>query len=112
MALDPNDAAKRVLICYRQLNELLKDIAGTKARARLESYNHILETLKECSALDLAFADAVRHLQPIQPEGLAAGEAHLKLGADGAVLLATAHSFIELYLSPEEKKKTMGFHTS
>jgi hypothetical protein len=104
-------AAKRALICYRQLDELLKDIVGAKARARLESYNSILETLKECFAHDADFADTVKHLRPIRPEGLRGGEAQLKLGADGAVLIATAHSFIELYLSPEDKKKAIGFHT-
>jgi hypothetical protein len=30
--------------------------------------------------------------------------------SDGRVLLATAHSFIEMYLSPEDKKKAIGFH--
>ena len=110
MALDSNDAAKRVLICYRQLTELLKDlkdITMVEAEARLKSYNHILETLKECFALDSTFTDSVKHLQPIS----SGGAPNLKLGADGVVLLATAHSFIELYLSPEYKSKAIGFHS-
>jgi hypothetical protein len=34
-----------------------------------------------------------------------------RMDAYGAILLATAHDFIELYLSPEEKKKAFGFDT-
>jgi hypothetical protein len=106
MALDPNEAAKRVLIAYRQLSEILKEPIGLlSALAHLESYNRILNTLHECFSVDKAFQNSVSHLKP-----LASDVEYRNLESDGRVLLATAHTFIELYLSPEEKKKAIGFH--
>jgi len=106
--MEPNDAAKRVLIGYRQLNEILKENIGiSRAQARLESYNQILGTLQKCFALDPAFADAVHHLHPLRESE----DLRWRMESEGQVLLATAHSFIELYLSPEDKKKTIGFHS-
>jgi hypothetical protein len=106
---DANEAAKRVLIAYQQLGEVVKEhLHFGNAPAYLASYNRILDTLKECFSLDPDFQSAIQHL------------AHLRNGdndklpnqmeCDAKILRATAHSFIELYLSPEEKKKTIGFH--
>ena len=106
--MEPNDAAKRVLIGYRQLSEILKTQLGImSAQTRLESYNRILSSLQECFALDPAFADAVHHLHPLRESE----DLRWRMESEGQVLLATAHSFIELYLSPEDKKKTIGFHS-
>jgi hypothetical protein len=108
MALDPQEAAKHVFIAYRQLDAIVKnDIGFVTAKTQLQTYNHILETLKQCFAIDKAFADAVKHFQPCR-----AGDENLafQMESDGRTLLATAHSFIELYLSPEDKGKAIGFH--
>ena len=108
MALDPNEAAKRVLIAYRQLNELVKEHIGfASAAANIESYNRILASLNECFSIDKAFASSVSHLRPLRDE---TNNLPFQMESDGKILLSTAHSFIELYLSPEEKKKTIGFH--
>jgi len=109
MALDPSELAKKALIAYRQLSEIVKDHIGvTSAIVHSESYNQILDTLNHCFAIDKTFEDSVKHLHHLQE-----GTPHLsyKMESDGKVLLATAHSFIEMYMSPEEKKKTFGFHT-
>lgn len=106
---DPNETAKRVLIAYQQLSEITKEhLHYGNAPAYLGSYNRILDTLKECFSIDSGFTHAIEHL------------VHLRNGdndklpnqmeCDAKILRATAHSFIELYLSPEEKKKTIGFH--
>jgi hypothetical protein len=111
MSLDTSEAAKKVLIAYRQLEAMVRDGVGVaSAKAQVESYDRILETLKQCFSLDKAFADSISHLNSLST--LARGDAMLaahQMEADGGVLLATAHSFIELYLSPEDKKKVLGF---
>lgn len=112
MALDPNEAGKRVFIAYRQLHEIVKDGVGVSAaKANLISYNKILETLNQCFAIDVAFKDAVNHLHPVGYDAAHALEIAHKIQADGKVLLATAHSFIEMYLSADDKKKAFGFHS-
>jgi len=46
MPLDPNEAAKRVLINYRQLGAMLKDPIGVlTAKTSVDSYNRILDSL-------------------------------------------------------------------
>jgi hypothetical protein len=112
MALDPNEAAKRAFIAYQQLNEIVKnDIGVSSAKAHLDSYNRILEVLTQCFSIDPAFKDAISHLHALTHRGIVgAMDAGYQMESDGRVLLATARSFIELYLSPEEKKKTIGFH--
>jgi hypothetical protein len=110
VAIDPNEAARRALIAYRQLNEIVKEEIGlASAKAHLTSYNRILETLNECFAFDKAFVDSINHLKPLGSQKPM--ETSYQMESDGKVLLATAHSFIEMYLSPEEKKKVIGFHT-
>jgi len=111
MALNSDEAAKRVLIGYRQLNEIVKEHIGlSSAKAHVASYNKILDTLNQCFSIDPAFKDAVSHLHPLEYiKGADLLLAH-QMESDGRVLLATAHSFIEMYLSPEEKKKAIGFH--
>jgi hypothetical protein len=109
VALDSKDAAKQVFIAYRQLESIVKnDIGFVTAKTQLQTYNHILETLKQCFTNDTAFSESIKHLQPCR-----AGDENLafQMESDGRTLLATAHSFIELYLSPEDKKKAIGFHT-
>ncbi len=67
MALDPNELAKKALIAYRQLQEIVKaDIGMESARAHRDSYNRILETLNKCFAIDPAFAEAIRHIHPFE----------------------------------------------
>ena len=78
------------------------------APLQVESYNRILATLKECFSVDPSFREAVDHLQKLTENS---NDFIHRMECDGKVLLATAHSFIELYLSPEEKKKTIGFPT-
>lgn len=106
--MDANAAAKRVLIAYTQLNEIVKErLTLLSAPAYAKSYDRILHSLKECFSIDPDFEAAIRHLAPAGEEPLPS-----QLESDAKILRATAHSFIELYLSPEEKKKTIGFHTS
>lgn len=111
MAVDTNETAKKVLIAYRQLEAIVKDGVGVaSAKAQAESYDRILETLKQCFSLDKAFSDSISHLKPLST--LARGDAMhaaYQMESDGGVLLAAAHSFIELYLSPDDKKKVLGF---
>jgi DNA-binding SARP family transcriptional activator len=111
MALDPNEAGKRALIAYRQLSEIVKsDIGVTSAKTYLESYNQILGTLVSCFTIDPAFTDAVKHLRKL---GGSLDHLSNQMESDGKVLLATARAFIELYLSPEDKKKAaIGFDAS
>src|SRR5215468_9760735 len=100
MSLDTNEAAKKALIAYRQLEPIVEDGVGVaSAKAQAESYDRILETLKQCFSLDKAFSDSVGHLKPlaVTVRGDAMQGAH-QIEGDGRVLLATAHSFIELYL--------------
>jgi hypothetical protein len=109
--LDAHEAAKRALIAYRQLSEIAKeDVGVSSAKAHVESYNKILETMNRCFSIDRAFSDAVSHLRPL---GLTVDGIRLahQMESDGRILLATAHSFIELYLSAEDRKKAFGFHT-
>jgi hypothetical protein len=110
MADNPQELAKKALIAYRQLHEIVKETLGHEtAKAHLDSYNRIVETLNECFAIDPAFADAIKHIHAFG-EPLAPGvRLVFKMEADGKILLATAHSFIEMYLSPEDKKKAIGF---
>ena len=109
-----NDVAlpsgQRVLVAYRQLSEIRKGKGVSSARAHMISYNRILNTLNECFSIDRVFADAVSHLRALEHSEGGGFQLSCQLEADGAVLLATAHSFIELYLSPEDKKKAIGFH--
>jgi hypothetical protein len=108
MGIDPNDAAKRVLIAYRQLTSILKEsIVHASAKAHLLSYNKILDTMKECFSIDSAFAESVQHLKPLGTD--LGGLAH-QMESDGKCLIATAHAFIEFYLSAEDKKNAIGFH--
>ncbi len=110
MAMDPHEAAKRALIAYRQLSEIVKDHIGVAdAKAHMASYDRILETLNQCFAFDKAFLDSISHLKPLSRSSDAM-QASFQMESDGKVLLATAHSFIEMYLSPEDKKKAIGFH--
>jgi hypothetical protein len=111
MALDLNEAAKRAFIAYRQLDAIVKEPVGVdSATSYAESYNRILETLNQCFAIDKSFSDAVSHLKPLE-KAHGAVILSYQLDAYGAILLATAHDFIEMYLSPEEKKKAFGFNT-
>lgn len=107
-APDLNEAAKRVLIAYRQLSKIVKSVGVASALANIVSYNRILDTLNQCFSINPAFSDAVSHLHPLDETG---GSAQLaaQVKADAAILLATSHAFIELYLSPEDKKKAIGF---
>jgi len=113
------EAAKNVFIGYRQLEELVKYVSQSKdeyttvqrvVETSVPTYNAILTTLKECLALDPAFAARIAHLQVLDANTnpWLLFEA---LKGNGVVLRGTAHAFIELYLSPEEKKKAIGFHT-
>lgn len=119
--MEPAEAAVNVFVCYRQLEELLKYLAPTSygkpasevsrvVRTSVPTHNAILKSLKECLAVNDAFAERITHLQPLDPE---ANNWDLleRLKSDGAVLRGTAHAFIELYLSPEEKKKAIGFQS-
>jgi hypothetical protein len=111
MALDPNDAAKRVLIAYRQLSEIVKEEIGVaSAKAHIESYDRILATLNECFSVDKAFSDSISHIKPLG-QSFDAMRASYQMESDGKVLLAAAHSFIEMHLSPENRNKAIGFHT-
>jgi hypothetical protein len=107
---DQQETAKQVFVAYRQLETLLKERLGyVTAPARLQTYNRILETLKQCFSTDKTFSDAVKHLGSLRVN---LDDLPRKMEADGGILLATAHSFIELYLSPEDKKKAIGFHAN
>lgn len=117
MALAPHEVARKVLIAYRQLEEIVKGPIGIKsAQAHVTSYDRILETLKECFVVDSIFVDAIKHLRPLDKSSrsmlgiTSAFDLPFQMESDGKVLLATAHSFIELYLSPEDKKNAIGFH--
>lgn len=107
MSLDPNEAAKRVLINYRQLDAMVKDHIGIlTANTNLESYNRILRSLMDCFVVDESFRESIKHLRPLSDS---TDNLSYQMESDGKVLLATAHSFIEMYLSPEDKKKAIGF---
>jgi hypothetical protein len=114
MTLDPQQAAKKVLIAYRQLEAMLKHHVGVaSAKALAESYDRVLETLRQCFSFDEAFSDSISHLKSLSTLArVEPMDAAYQIEADGKVLLATAHSFIELYLSPEEKRKAIGFAPS
>jgi hypothetical protein len=106
--MEPNEAAKRAFVAYRQLDAVLEGRPGySSIYAAADTYDRVLKTLQECFSIDSSFADAVKHIK--QPDR--ADKSHLipQLRTDGEVLRATAHAFIELYLSPEEKKKAIGF---
>ncbi len=111
MALDLNGAAKRALIAYRQLGAIVKEPVGVhSATSCAESYNRILDTLNQCFAIDKPFSDAVSHLEPLE-KAHGAVILSYQFDAYGAIPLGAAHDFIEMYLSPEEKKKAIGFDT-
>lgn len=107
MPFDPHEAAKRVLIAYRQLNEIIKEehIGLVSAVTHVESYNRILDILNECFSIDKAFVASVSHLHHLQD---GTKQLSYQMESDGRILRATAHSFIEMYLSPEDKKKLLG----
>ncbi len=108
--MEPNEAAKRALIAYRQLNEMVKDNIGVaSAKAHVTSYNKILDTLNQCFEVDPSFSDAVRHLSHLQP-GM--HDLSFQMESDGRTLLATAHAFLELYLSADDRKKAIGFQAA
>jgi hypothetical protein len=114
--MEQANAAKTVFICFRQLEELLKTVAPYQkerygdqvhtAKACAPTYNSILSNLKECFGVEPAFARLIEHLRPIQDGDFGVIE---KISSEGAVLRGTAHALIEMYLSPEEKKKAIGF---
>lgn len=115
--MSPAEAAKIVFICFRQLEELLRQLASDgrdyasvchTVSASVPTYNAILSSLKECFAIDREFAQRIDHLQPLSSEN--EWETIRKMSVEGAVLRGSAHAFIELYLSPEERKKAIGFH--
>jgi hypothetical protein len=107
--MDPNEAAKRALIAYRQLSEIAKEtLHFASGDAYVETYNRVLENLKQCFTLDKAFLESIGHLKPL---ARGANDLPYQMSCDSKILLATTHSFIEMYLSPEEKKKAIGFHT-
>jgi hypothetical protein len=62
--MEPSDAAKRVLIAYRQLEAILQPgvVGASSVTAAADSYDKILETLKQCFSVDPLFEDAVKHL--------------------------------------------------
>ncbi|SRR6266849_7391414 len=104
---DQQETAKQVFIAYRQLESIVKnDVVYVDAKTQLQTYNHILETLKACFELDKAFSDAVKHLQPLRESS---ENLPYEMESNGRILLATAHSFIEFYLS-DDKRKAIGFH--
>jgi hypothetical protein len=101
------DMAKQAFIAYKQLEAFLRGpINFSTLGALIPSYNNILDRLLECFAIDSVFSQSVAHLRPYGN----GQDNPFQMKSDGDILLATAHSFIELYLSPEEKKKTVGFH--
>jgi len=107
MPLTPHDAARKALIAYRQLQQMVKDrIGGKAAAAYIKSYNRILKTLTECFAVDDAFKEAVSHLRPLDDS---TDHLSYQMECDARMLLAAAHGFIELYLSAEDKAKAIGF---
>jgi hypothetical protein len=108
MSLEPNDVAKRVLIDYRQLSAIVKeDIGILTAATSCDSYNRILASLKRCFEIDESFGEAIAHFRSLNKDST--DNLSYQMVSDGRVLLATAHSFIEMYLSPEDKKKAIGF---
>ncbi len=89
----------------------MKEPVGVaSAIAHVDTYNRILDTLNQCFSIDKSFSDAVSHLKHLQ-KGAGGINLATQLDADGPILLATAHAFIELHLSAEDKKKAIGFHT-
>lgn len=116
MAINPQETAEaaKVLIAYRQLSEMLKDggVRASTVGTNIESYNRFLETLTQCFGVDQASHDAVRHLKELGGSAEPPIALANQMASDGKVLLATAHSFVEIYLSPEDKKKVFGFHPS
>jgi hypothetical protein len=110
MAMHIGQMAKKVLSLHDALQDVLGSDAGKEsAEARVEKYNVVLDLLKECFAKsDFAFEEAIEHLKPL--DRIAdSGKDSRRLKTDGRFLLTTARRFIELYLSPEDKK-AVGFH--
>src|ERR1700675_3508646 len=106
--VEQNEAGKRALIAYRQLEAILKEGVGVRdSQIIADTYDKVLETLKHCFSIDPAFEEAVKHLR--RPDRADSMSLAYKLESDGKILLATAHAFIELYLSTEDKKKAIGF---
>src|ERR1700691_2000790 len=107
MPTDPTEVAKRVLIDYRQLEAMLKDHIGIMtAKVNLGNYNRILKSLMDCFVIDESFRESIKHLRSLNND---TDDLSFQMESDGKILLATAHSFIEMYLSPEDKKKAIGF---
>ena len=114
-----SEAGRAAFVCYRQLDELVRVVDGYGAKfaevfataVSIDSYNRILARVKECVSADPVFAKAIEHLQEVPKDFKSLGGDRIwgMLKADASVLRATLHTFIELYLTAEEKKKVIGF---
>jgi hypothetical protein len=102
MNLNPSEAARKVLIAYRQLSEIVKDsIVLVSAKSHCERYDQILVTLGECFTFDDDLTQSVSLLRPLHPSTI---NLVYHMESDGRKLLAMARSFIESYLPPEDKR--------
>jgi len=102
MPLNPNEAAKHVLIAHRQLGRLVQDeLRVGRARAHLAHYNGVVDTLHACFSIDPSFSNAIKHIEPLREE---MPDIASQMESDGRILSETAHRFIELYLSTEGKE--------
>ena len=106
--MEQPQAAKTVFICYRQLEELLSSLSVGAVVYQRETYNRILDSLNGCFKVDPDFLASIDHLRPVT---MAGPQAIQQMRADGVILKAAAHAFIELYLSSEDKKKAIGFNS-
>jgi len=105
--LEPKEAAKQASIAYRQLGRIMQDeISAGRARVHLARYNGILDTLHACFSIDPTLSGTINHLEPLRESTPDLGS---QMESDGRVLLDAARHFIELYLSPEDKQKSIGF---
>ena len=115
--MEPNEAAKVAFICYRQLEELIratenlgKEKHGSQWADKVlaPTYNNILKTLKEAFSVDQHFTESIRQFEPLDKADNVY-EIYLVIRANSQILLGSVRAFIELYMDPDEKKKTIGF---
>lgn len=105
------DMAKKAYICRRQLDELRKTLQNTERFSApwslIDSYNKLLTEVKEILSIDPAFSSLIGYLKEDNGQGISVQISH-RILLHVNILIGALGSFIQLYLSPEDKKK-IGF---
>ena len=111
MAIFIGAVAKQVLYGYRDMQKLLEENVNRKSVAALvHRYNQDLEFIREWfNKGDQSYLEPIAHLQPLSVKTNGWWETWLlsrRIRADGRLLLATTHDFLEEHLQPEDKAET------